>query len=340
METAILFQFTWMPQQHTLDSQYSALQCNKLVTRATTSGPTRPHSRVYMNSTPANNCARREFLVKTAASLFLFTFTNIASPASAALLSDSESDIVQQSAIAEFKQATQLQDLAFEYTNRFEFAQAEVIWTKLISMKPSNAAAYSNRGNCRTSQGKFDAAIEDFNKAIELAPKEPDPFLGKGVALEGLGLFKEAIDSYSKANAVSLETFNKEDSVAWNNKGNAYGALNEWEKSAECYALAASLDRNFVFAQSNAALALAHLGAVEESKKRMRFLALKYPSFADTHAALAVLDWKDGNRSKAETEWFKALTLDPRYKDIDWVKNIRRWPPTMVSGLEKFLGFE
>jgi hypothetical protein len=29
--------------------------------------------------------------------------------------------------------------------------------------------------------------------------------------------------------------------------------------------------------------------------------------------------------------------LDARYKDLQWIKAIRRWPPAMTISLEKFL---
>jgi hypothetical protein len=29
--------------------------------------------------------------------------------------------------------------------------------------------------------------------------------------------------------------------------------------------------------------------------------------------------------------------MDNRYQDLDWVKNIRRWPPKMILALDKFL---
>jgi tetratricopeptide (TPR) repeat protein len=64
----------------------------------------------------------------------------------------------------------------------------------VLELDPSNAAAYSNRGNTRTSMGKCTEAVADFNKAIELAPKEPDPNLGRGVARECLGQFAEALE--------------------------------------------------------------------------------------------------------------------------------------------------
>lgn len=110
-------------------------------------------------------------------------------------------------------------DEAFKATNRFQWAEAEKAWTKVLELDSGNAAAYSNRGNTRTSMGKCVEAVSDFNKAIELAPKEPDPNLGRGVARECLGQFKEALDDYAEANKKNLAMTGQEDPVTYNNRG-------------------------------------------------------------------------------------------------------------------------
>jgi hypothetical protein len=54
-------------------------------------------------------------------------------------------------------------------------------------------------------------------------------------------------------------------------------------------------------------------------------------------AALSACLWEAGKRGEAESNWVAAVGLDARYKDLDWVANIRRWPPVAVTALEKFL---
>jgi hypothetical protein len=63
----------------------------------------------------------------------------------------------------------------------------------------------------------------------------------------------------------------------------------------------------------------------------------RYPKFADMRAALTVSLWAEGKVGEAESNWVSAVGLDPRYKDLEWVTQIRRWPPAMVAALEKFL---
>ncbi|WP_346341645.1 hypothetical protein [[Phormidium] sp. ETS-05] len=45
----------------------------------------------------------------------------------------------------------------------------------------------------------------------------------------------------------------------------------------------------------------------------------------------------EGKIGEAESNWFAAVGLDPRYRDIQWVAEVRRWPPAMVSALDRFL---
>lgn len=249
-------------------------------------------------------------------------------------ITQSATDI--EKALKDFREVTGLQDLAFEYTNRFEFDKAEILWTKIISLNEDNAAAFSNRGNCRTSQGKFNEAVSDFDRAITLAPDEPDPYLGKGVALEGLRAFKHALEAYEKANEKSLRKYKTADAIALNNMGNAYGALGEWDDAFKFYKKAADMDSHFIFALANEALAMFQIGDDQAALRKMRFLTRKYPRFGDMHAAIAMALWDEGKRPAAEDSWYKAVSCDNRYEDVSWVRDIRRWPPRLLRILESF----
>jgi len=69
----------------------------------------------------------------------------------------------------------------------------------------------------------------------------------------------------------------------------------------------------------------------------MRNLVRKYPQFADMRAALTAALWVNGQQGEAESNWVAAVGLDSRYKNLDWVAHTRRWPPTMVAALDRFL---
>lgn len=216
-----------------------------------------------------------------------------------------------------------------------DFITAEKYWTELTQEFPSNPAVWSNRGNTRVSQNKLTEAIADFNKSIELAPDVADPYLNRGAAYEGQGRWEEALADYEKVLSISPE-----DPLAYNNRGNAKAGQGKWEEALVDYGKAADIAPDFAFARANYALAAYQTDRQEEAVRTMRNLVRKYPMFPDMRAALTAALWQQGQQGEAESNWVAAVGVDNRYQDIDWVKNVRRWPPKMVIALQKFLDLE
>jgi tetratricopeptide (TPR) repeat protein len=232
----------------------------------------------------------------------------------------------------QFRLGEKIAEKAFIATNKGDFAQAEEYWSQLIAEFPDNPAVWSNRGNTRLSQNKLDEAIVDFNQAITLAPELPDAYLNRGAAFERKELYEEAMANYNRV----LE-INPQDPMAYNNLGSAKGAIGQWEEALADYQKAIVLEPLFSFARSNVALAMYQVDRQEEAIKIMRDLVRKYPMFADARASLTAVLWAKGLQGEAESNWVATVGLDTRYQDLDWVKNIRRWPPKMVTALQKFL---
>ncbi|WP_414622602.1 tetratricopeptide repeat protein [Calothrix sp. CCY 0018] len=232
----------------------------------------------------------------------------------------------------ELKQRDELGNKAFAATNKGDFAVAEEYWTKIIEKFPDNAAVWSNRGNSRISQNKLEEALADFNKSIELAPNATDPYLNRGAALEGLGRWDEAIADYNY-----ILELDPSDAMAYNNRGNAKAGLKRWEEAIADYQKSAEKAPNFAFARANYALALYETGQEDKAIREMKNIIRKYPQFPDVRASLTAALWAKGEKGEAESNWVAAYGLDRRYKDIDWVKNVRRWPDSMVAALDKFL---
>ncbi len=221
---------------------------------------------------------------------------------------------------------------ALESTKKGDFVQAEKYWTELIEKFPDNPAVWSNRGNSRISQNRLEEAITDFNQAITLAPDAPDAYLNRGTALEGTGNYLKAIQDYNRV----LE-LNPDDAMAYNNRGNAQGGLGKWKLALADYQKAIELEPNFALARANDSLALYQLGRTEEALKTMRNLVRKYPMFPDARAALTAVLWEEGLQGEAESNWVAAVEMDARYQDLNWVNHVRRWPPEMVSALDRFI---
>ncbi len=221
---------------------------------------------------------------------------------------------------------------AFAATDAGDFTEAEGYWTDLINLYPDNAAGWSNRGNSKMSQNRPQEALADYNKSVELAPAYPDPYLNRGAALESLGKWDEAIADYNRV----LE-IDPKDAAAYNNRGNAKAGLGKWDEAIADYQIAMNVNSRFSTAFGNNAIALYQVGKTDDAIKAMKNILRKYPNFTDVRAALTASLWANKQQGEAESNWVSVENLDPRYRDINWVKNIRRWPPSLVTALEKFL---
>ena len=243
-----------------------------------------------------------------------------------------ENAIDQNLTSEQIKSGERIAKKAFEAAKKGNFARSEIYWTQLVDRFPSNPAVWSNRGNVRIGQYKLAEAIADFDRSIEIAPEFPDAYLNRGIAYEGQKQWQAAIDDYNRVLAI-----NSQDPVAYNNRGNAEAGQEKWDAALIDYQKAFSIAPDFAMARGNASLVTYQMGERNEAIRQMRNLVRKYPMYSDMRAALAAVLWVEGKQGEAESNWVAAVGLDSRYQDLDWVANIRRWPPIMVEALTKFL---
>ena len=247
---------------------------------------------------------------------------------SADAASTSNSSSIEQ----QLSQGEKIAKKAFRAAQKGDFAQAESYWTTLVEQFPENPAVWSNRGNVRIGQYKLAEAIADFNRSIEIAPEYPDAYLNRGIAYEGQKKWSQAIADYNHVLSITPD-----DPVALNNRGNARAGQQKWQDALDDYQQAADLAPTFPMARGNASLIQYQLGDRSEAIRNMRNLVRKYPMYSDMRAALAATLWVEGKQGEAESNWVAAIGLDNRYQDLDWIENIRRWPPSMISALSRFL---
>lgn len=203
--------------------------------------------------------------------------------------------------------------------------------------------AYST-GNAYLSEGKFNEALFEFNRAAELAPKSPDVFIARGIALEKVDRWQDAINDYRTANQL-LKTFpfSKDDATAISNIANAETGLGQWDLALKDFTRAAELQSGFLAPQIGRALVLYQLNRKDEALSFFSNLADDYPAFPDGLAAFAVMSFdpqnpnNNANNSEIKEAWKTALEIDSRYLDLDWVRTIRRWPPKLCDQLQLFL---
>lgn len=103
--------------------------------------------------------------------------------------------------------------------------------------KPPDFAFYQNRANGNFVMGEYDAAITDYNKAVELNPKEPDIYFSRGLAYFNKQSYTPAIADFDKV----IELDPKE-AMAYFKRGNALEKTGNFEKALADYQKAVELD--------------------------------------------------------------------------------------------------
>ena len=224
---------------------------------------------------------------------------------------------------------------ALQASQSGDFVQALPLWDQVLELSPNDAAALSNRGNVRLALGDPDGAIADQTRSIELAPEEPDPHLNRGTA-------EESLQDWAAAEADYLWILERDatDASALYNLGNVRGSTGDWDSARRLYEEAADARPGFAMARSSAALAAWQQQDLVWAEAELRKLIRRYPLFADARAALSGLLWQGGFSGEAESHWAAAAGLDTRYRQKDWLLDVRRWPPQPTQQLVAFLALE
>jgi tetratricopeptide (TPR) repeat protein len=82
------------------------------------------------------------------------------------------------------------------------YVEALADFDRALELDPRNPFAFLLRGGTRRAKGNTAGAVSDFSRAIELNPRVADAFLGRGLARLSLGQADEARQDFARAVAV------------------------------------------------------------------------------------------------------------------------------------------
>jgi tetratricopeptide (TPR) repeat protein len=222
---------------------------------------------------------------------------------------DPENDGYLVKAVENYKKATevikdtdiqgpQIRKLAFEYLIAAygadkidDFAQAEPIAQKLISMEPNEPSNYQSLGALYEGQGRYDEAEAMFNKAIEVRPNEPLGYMVLAGYHNRQGNFEKAIKAWE--NRARVEPNNPE---AHHMIGYYF-----YEKAFKDYTISAATKREYLakaVAAEDEALKL-HADYVEALTIKNIILRLQANAERDPKKQKALLDEADRLRNRA-----------------------------------------
>ncbi|MCA2656464.1 tetratricopeptide repeat protein [Microcystis sp. M061S2] len=135
------------------------------------------------------------------------------------------------------------------YYNQQKYELALSDYTKAIEINPNYANAYYNRGNLYSNQQKYELALSDYSKAIEINPNDAYAYVSRGNLYSDLRKYDLALSDYSKAIEI-----NPNDANAYYNRGILYYNQQKYELALSDYSKAIELNRSYAIAYNNRGL--------------------------------------------------------------------------------------
>jgi len=142
---------------------------------------------------------------------------------------------------------------AFADEGRFDEAISE--FSKAIELDPDYALAYSSRCATYYRKGQYDQAIADCTEAILLDPNLAVAYYNRGLAYHERKEYDQAISDYTEA--IQLDP---DYAKAYNNRAWVYGSKGDWDRCIADCSKAIGLDADYVLAYNNRAWAYLNKG--------------------------------------------------------------------------------
>jgi tetratricopeptide (TPR) repeat protein/serine/threonine protein kinase len=188
-----------------------------------------------------------------------------------------------------------------------DFAAAVGIYTGCIGHRPRHANAYLCRGNANRKLGRYEQALADHSRAIDLDPKYAAAWNNRGMVYINLGKYKKALGEFSRA--IDL---NPQLAGAWQNRGTAYSTLGQYRKALVDLSQVIKLFPNFQPAWNNRGLTYLALHRYEQALGDFsRAIALgPNDAMARTNRGLAHVLFHHYDKALADLSW--AVKLGPK----------------------------
>ena len=173
--------------------------------------------------------------------------------------------------------------------------------------EPLNAKEYFGKGSGWDRLQDYHKAIQNYNKAVKLAPKNINVYYNRGLVKGKLQDYSGAIQDYDKAIALDPQNV-----AAYNNRGIANADLKDYAGAIADYNKTIELDPQNAAAYNNRGIAKANLknyaGAIEDYNRAIEL----DPKYANAYNNRGVSKKNTKNFMGSIEDYDKAIELDPK----------------------------
>jgi tetratricopeptide (TPR) repeat protein len=188
-----------------------------------------------------------------------------------------------------------------------DFGTAAAIFTGCILKRPDHAHAYRCRGNAYLSLGRYEEAVADYSRAIELDPRHARDLSNRGKLYRDLGQLDKSLDDVSRAIELDPKYVR-----AWINRALIYLDLGQRDKAVADLSRAIEVDPKYAVAWYNRGSAYFQLGQAEKAVANFSRAIELDPKFAAAWNYRGLAYRKLGQLEKAIANFSRAIELDPK----------------------------
>ncbi len=165
---------------------------------------------------------------------------------------------------------------------------------------------YIERGLVLVDGGRYEEAIQEFNKAIEIDPNNPEIYFYRGNTYADKGDSDKAIDDFTKA--IQLDPTNAN---AYYNRGISYSDKRDLDRAIADYSKTIELDPSYAFAYYNRGLAYGNKGEPDKAIADCTRAIEINPYHARSYNVRGISYSLQGKLDKAIADFRMGLELDP-----------------------------
>lgn len=204
--------------------------------------------------------------------------------------------------------ANMLESIGSAYTTLGNYDQAISVYEKLMKINSRNVKVLSLLGDLFYQKGELEQAIKFYRKIIEIEPSSEharSAFINLGIALDDAGRSDDAIEAYQSALAI-----NPKDDVALYNLGIAFKHAGKPEKALEAWKKATDLNPDNEKPLLARADLLYERAEYDEALEAYGVISEKFPLLSRPHFSIASIYFKRSEFAYAKKRYLKVIELN------------------------------
>lgn len=180
-------------------------------------------------------------------------------------------------------------------------------YNKALALNPRDIDAYYSRGDVYDEKGDYDQAIRDYTKAIELNPQYAEAYYNRGFAYDKKGDYGQAIGDYSKVIELKPQIV-----AAYVNRGAAYDQQGDHDRAIQDYTRAIEWNPQHAGAYYNRGSAYDDKRDYDQAIQDYSKAIELNPRYSDAYVNRGVAYDNKGKYRQAIKDYTKAIELNPK----------------------------